>query len=133
MNDRFKRLLSQTLAAVTFTPARPDQLTLSLLDRTKMDTSRQTMITDAQLMQKLYAKVFTLQSARPQPDCPSGADKVANKGKFYDFAFTQWDLPVLQLSAYEGNCTLIEINATGQVLQGDQQFWDLVHRAAGQG
>jgi hypothetical protein len=133
MNDQFKGLLSQTLAAVTFAPAHSDQLTLSFLDRTKMDTSRQTMITDAQLMQKLYAKVFTLQSAQPQPDCPRGADKVANKGKFYDFAFSQWDLPVLQLSAYEGSCTLIEINATGQVLQGDRQFWDLVHRAAGQG
>jgi len=46
--------------------------------------------------------------------------------------FTQWDLPILQVSVYEGSCRLIEINSTSQFLQGDKEFWDLIHRAVGQ-
>jgi hypothetical protein len=48
--------------------------------------------------------------------------------------FTQWDLPVLgPVDAYEGSCTFVSLDAgqgmgAGQILQGDAEFWDLVHR-----
>jgi hypothetical protein len=132
MNNQFKRLLSETLTAATFAPVRPDRLMLSFLDRKKMDTSQRMTIADTYLMQALYAKVLTLHPTQPQPGCPSEADKVANKGKWYDFSFSQWDLPILQFEVYEGSCTLIQIAATSRVLQGDQEFWNLVHRTASQ-
>jgi len=59
---------------------------------------------------------------------------VAGKGKWYTFSFTQWDLPVLvNVDAYEGSCTLVSLDAgqgmgVGQILQGDGEFWHLVHR-----
>jgi len=59
---------------------------------------------------------------------------VAGKGKWYTFSFTQWDLPVLMnVDAYEGSCALVSLDAgqgmgMGQILQGDGEFWDLVHR-----
>jgi len=86
-------------------------------------------IADA-LMQKLYAKVLTLHSTQAQPNCPSGEDKVAGKGTFYDVSYIQWGLPILSVSTYEGSCRLIEITTTSQFLQGDSEFWDMMHQAA---
>src|SRR6266436_2379215 len=82
----------------------------------------------AALTQRLYEKIFALHRGKPDQGCPSGADKVAGKGKWYTLSFTQWDLPVLGIEAYEGSCKLVSFNVDGQVLLGDQEFWDLVHR-----
>ena len=134
MNASFKRLLGVILAGATFAPARPDAALLTL--SRGGSASQQTRIAGAALLQRLYKKVYTLQPTQAQPNCPSGADKVAGKGTFYDYSFTQWDLPILQLDVYEGSCRLIEISSeissTGQFLQGDQEFWNLVHHGAGQ-
>jgi hypothetical protein len=130
MNESFKRLLGEILAGAAFAPARPDAASL-ILSRGG-SASQQTRIADAALLQRLYKKVYTLQRTQAQPNCPSGADKVAGKGTFYNYSFTQWDLPILQVDVYEGSCRLIEISSTGQFLQGDQEFWNLVHHGAGQ-
>jgi hypothetical protein len=134
MNSQFKQLFEQTLAAAHFAPARPDQLTQDL--QPENGVARQSTITDAGLRQQLYTKIFALPTGKAQPNCPSGEDKVAGKGKWYAFSFTQWDLPVLvNVDAYEGSCTFVSIDANqgmgaGQVLQGDGAFWHLVHQAA---
>jgi hypothetical protein len=130
MNKAFKRLLGEILAGATFAPARPDAASLTL--SRAGGAGQQTRIADAALLQRLYKKVYTLQRTRAQPNCPSEADKVAGKGTFYHYSFTQWDLPILQVDVYEGSCRLIEISPTGQFLQGNQEFWNLVHHAAGQ-
>jgi hypothetical protein len=39
---------------------------------------------------------------------------------------------VLQVEVYEGSCKLIQNTSTGQSYQGDQEFWNFVHRAPGQ-
>jgi hypothetical protein len=130
MNESFKRLLSEILAGASFAPAHPDAASLTL--QKGESTSQQTGITDATLQQKLYKKVLTLRQTQAQPNCPSGEDKVAGKGTFYNVSFTQWGLPILQVTVYEGSCQLIEITSTRQFLQGDQEFWDLIHRAADQ-
>lgn len=129
LDDQFKQLFQQTIAGAAFAPASPDQLMLSVAGTS---TSSQINVDDAQFMQRLYQKVFTLQPTQPQPDCPSEADKVAGTGKWYNLSFSQWSLPILQLDAYEGSCTAITFSSTQQALQGDQEFWDMLHQAAGQ-
>ncbi len=129
MNDQFKRFLEETLAAATFAPTRPDAL--SFLVEKEYVYSQPVGIDDKVFIEKLYAKILALQPVQPQQGCPSEADKVAGKATWYDIRFTQWSLPVLQVSAYEGSCKLVENSSTGQPYQGDQEFWDLVHQAAG--
>ena len=130
MNEAFKGLLKEILAGVAFAAARPDAALLTVNSEKGLDQSGG--ITDAALLEQLYKKVLTLRPAQAQPNCPSGEDKVAGVGTFYDVKFTQWDLPILQVSVYEGSCRFIEIDATSQFLQGDREFWDLIHRAVGQ-
>jgi hypothetical protein len=129
LNDQFKRLLDQTLAGATFAPAHPDATSLNIQ---KKDLSSQQMIKNMTFIEQFYAKFNALQPAQPPQDCPSGADKVAGKGTFYTILFSQWNLPVLQAQVYEGSCQLIQNTATGQSYQGDQEFWNLVHRAPDQ-
>ncbi|EFH79709.1 hypothetical protein [Ktedonobacter racemifer] len=132
MNGQFKHLFEQTLAATPFALAHPDRLTLDL--QPGSGAARQSTIADAGLRQQLYTKIWALPVGKAQPNCPLGEDKVAGKGKWYTFSFTQWDLPVLMnVDAYEGSCTLVSLDAgqgmgAGQILQGDGEFWDLVHR-----
>lgn len=132
MNGQFKHLFEQTLAVTPFALAHPDRLTLDL--QPGSGTARQGTIADAELRQQLYTKIFALPEGKAPPNCPSGEDKVAGKGKWYTFSFTQWDLPVLMnVDAYEGSCALVSLDAgqgmgMGQILQGDGEFWDLVHR-----
>ncbi|HLX40901.1 MAG TPA: hypothetical protein VKR42_10220, partial [Ktedonobacteraceae bacterium] len=134
MNGQFKQLFEQMLAVAHFASARPDRLTLDF--QPENGNSRQSTIADVNLRQQLYAKIFALPTGKAQPNCPSGEDKVAGKGKWYTFSFTQWDLPVLgPVDVYEGSCTLISLDAgqgmgVGQILQGDAAFWNLVHRLA---
>lgn len=128
LNDQFKHLLEETLAGATFAPARPDAATLTIQKRDV--TSTQSM-KDMTFLEQFYTKFTTLQPAQSPQDCPSEADKVAGKGTFYDFRFSQWSLPLLQAEVYEGSCKLIESTSIGQYYQGDQEFWNLVHRAAG--
>ena len=126
MNDHFTQVFAQTLAGAKFAPARPDQLALTI--QRGDSTVQHGLVADAALTQRLYEKIFTLHRGKPDQGCPSGADKVAGKGKWYTLSFTQWDLPVLGIEAYEGSCKLVSFNVDGQVVLGDQEFWDLVHR-----
>ncbi|HEY7416479.1 MAG TPA: hypothetical protein VH593_14900 [Ktedonobacteraceae bacterium] len=135
MNNQFKQLFAQTLAETSFAPAHPDQLTLQL--QPSRGTDRQVTVADAKLRQQLYAKLLALPQAKTQPNWNClGADKVAMKGMWYTLDFTQWDLPVLvTVDAYEGSCTQITLDANqgmgaGPLVQGDEEFWTLVHQAA---
>jgi len=128
LSDQFKRLLEETLAGATFAPARPDAATLTIQKR---DVTSAQIMKDMTFLEQFYTKFTTLQPAQPLQGCPSEADKVAGKGTFYDFRFSQWSLPLLQAEVYEGSCKLIENTSTGQYYQGDQEFWNLVYRAAG--
>ena len=129
LNDQFKRLLNETLSGATFAPAHPDTATLSIQKR---DLSSEQFIKNTTFIEQIYTKFNALQPAQTPQDCPSGADKVAGKGTFYYLQFSQWSLPVLQAEVYEGSCKLIQNTSTGQSYQGDQEFWNLVHRAPGQ-
>ncbi len=130
MNDQFKQTFAATIAETTFAPAQPDQFTLTI--QKVSGTAGQATVADAALMQRLYQKVFTLQATQPTPDCPSGDDKLHGKRVWYTLDFSQWGLSILQVSAYEGRCTAVSRSVTGQTLQGDAEFWSLVHQAAGQ-
>lgn len=127
MNDQFRSLLRSLLAGATFAPARPDQLALSVAKG--HTTSDQPNVSDTQLMLALYDYIFTLPETAFQPGCPPDADKLAGKGTYAMFTFTQWSLPLVQIATYEGSCTFVQIATTGQRLRADQSFWDLVHRA----
>lgn len=130
LNDQFNHLFAQIIAGATFAPARPDQLMMTA--EPLLTASTQGEITDVALRQQLYQQFFSLPLIQPQPDCPSGADKEAGKGKWYFMNFSQWNLPILQVSAYEGSCLYVANGLTNQTLQGDQEFWHLVHQAADQ-
>ena len=130
LTDAFNRLFAEIVAGATFAPAQPDKLTLSIT--TMKTSSQQTSVANTTLMSQLYHKVLTLQPTQAQPDCPSGADKVAGKGTWYGFAFSQWDLPITDLNSYEGSCLYVTRSALGEVVQGDQALWDLIHQAASQ-
>lgn len=130
MDDQFKQLFQQIIGEATFAPASPDHLTLTI---ERMLTSEHSKtINAAALTQRLFQETFRLAPMHPQPPCPTEADKSAGVGTWYMFSFSQWGLPVLQVQAYEGSCTLVELVYTSsqQVVQGDQTFWNLVHQAA---
>jgi hypothetical protein len=130
MNAQFTQVLQATLAEAIFAPARPDHLSLNI--ETYGTTSREENISDARLMAALYDHVFTLGTESPQPGCPPDADKIARKGAYLTFSFTQWSLPLLWVQIYEGSCAYAQISPTSRTwLQTDQRFWDLVHSAAG--
>lgn len=127
---QFKQLFKQTLAAATFAPAQPDQL-IKDVSQAGQNTTLHGQVTDTQLMQQLYARIFTLKQSTVGPDCPSGSDKINRKATWYDLTFTQWDLPIMSLTVYEGSCKLVQPSPgvnQGQTLIGDAAFWDLVHR-----
>ncbi len=128
MNDQFTQLLAETLGGTPPAPAHPDQLLLNLSSGNK--SNQNITITNTTLIQKLYAKALGLPLAQSQkfPVCV-GDDKVQGKGTWYIFTFSQTGLSVLQLSAYEG-CLSFATNAAQQYLQGDQEFWSLVHSSA---
>jgi hypothetical protein len=127
MTDQFRSALQSVLDSAAFAPARPDQLAPSVVK--DYTTSHQAPVSDTQLMQALYDRVFTLPAIAPQPGCPPNADKLARKGTYATLTFTQWKLPLLQVGTYEGSCSFIQLSTRGQWLQADQVFWDLVHRA----
>lgn len=131
MTDAFKQLLKQTLTGATFAPAQPDQLSLEL--QTGNSESGQSMITDASLIQRLYRKALALplQTQPLSSACTSGEDKLKGTGTGYTFNFSQWGLPVLYVFAFKGSCTMITRGDSSQRVQGDSEFWDLVHQAAG--
>lgn len=128
LNDQFNRLLAEIVSGVTFAPAQPDHLTLSIT--TMYTASHQSTMTNTTLMREFYHKVFTLPPTTAQPDC-LGTDKAAGKGTWYSFSFSQWDLPILQFDAYEGSCLYVTRFVPGQPIQGDQTLWDMIHQAAG--
>jgi hypothetical protein len=126
MNEQFKQLFTKALAGVVFTPARSDSLLLSLATG---KSSGQSTVRDTQLIQKLYARIFTFPTAQPPPDNCLGNDKVAGKQKWYELTFLQWNLAILHITAYEGSCTFVTRDfdsGQSQYLQADQQFWTLL-------
>lgn len=129
LSDQFDRLLAEVMAGATFAPAQPDQLTLTI--QTASTTTHQTIVANTAFMQQLYHKTFALPPTTAQPAC-LGTDKVAGKGTWYYFAFSQWGLPILGFSAYEGSCLYVTRSTLDQVIQGDQAFWDIIHQAASQ-
>ena len=131
MDDQFKQLFQQIVGAATFALATPDHLTLSIA---RMQTADQTTaVSDPALMQRLFQAAFTLPPVSPQPYCPTDADKASGKGAWYIIIFSQWDLPILRVDAYEGSCTRVELPYTQEVVQGNPAFWNLIHQAADQG
>ncbi len=82
-------------------------------------------------MLDLYAQVFKLPETAAQPDCPPESDKLAGKGTHTTLTFMQWDLPLVRIDTYEGSCSSVQLNETGEWLQGNQAFWDLLHRVQG--
>lgn len=129
MSEQFRTLLNQTLAGAKFAPAVPDRLTLSLNQGN--GTSSYTEAIDPSLRQQLYTKAFQLPLGKAGADCPSDTDKKEGKGKWYTYTFTQEDLPVLELEAFEGekchSASLINEGTGAQLLQTDDAFWNLVH------
>ncbi|MGZ3583634.1 MAG: hypothetical protein ACXWP6_13230 [Ktedonobacterales bacterium] len=129
LTDEFNRLFAEIMAGATFAPAQPDTLALTI--STVQTSGHQASVGDTALVRQLYHKAWTLQPATAQADC-LGTDKAAGKGTWYSFAFSQWDLPIFELHAYEGSCLYVTRSALGQGVQGDQALWDLIHQAAGQ-
>jgi hypothetical protein len=132
MNAQFRQFFAKTLAGVVFTPARSDSLLLNLVTG---KTSGQSTVRDTQLIQKLYARIFTFPTAQPPPANCLGNDKVAGKQKWYELTFLQWNLTLLHITAYEASCTFVTRDfdtGQSQYLQADQQFWTLLHQAARQ-
>jgi hypothetical protein len=127
MTDQFRSTLQSVLDSAAFALARPDQLALSVLK--DYTTGSHVSVGDIELIQALYDRAFTLPAIASQPGCPSNADKLAHKGTYATLTFTQWELPLLQITTYEGSCSFVQVPTTGQWLQADQAFWDLVHRA----
>jgi hypothetical protein len=132
----FEQLFQRTLAAATFTPAKPDRLTMEI--QAGNGAAHETTIADAQLRQQLFTTIFALPAGVAQPNCPSGQDKLAGSGTWYSLEFTEWDLLTLvMVGAYQGSCTEVDLDDgqgtnPGQILQGDREFWNLVHQAAGE-
>jgi hypothetical protein len=132
MNEQFKQLFAKVLAGVVFAPARPDSLLLNLYTS---KTSGQFTVKDTQLFQKLYAQIFTFPAAQPPPDNCLGNDKVAGKQKWYELTFSQWNLTILHVTAYEASCIFVARDfdsGQSQYLQADPQYWTLLHQAANQ-
>jgi hypothetical protein len=129
MTDAFKQLLNQTLAGATFAPARPDQLSLTV--QMGNGTTSNQLVTDTSLRQQIYARAFELPAAPASlPQTCDQNDKVNGKGRWYTLDFSQWGLSLLHMELFEGSCKLITLYPAGKLVQGDANFWDLIHRAA---
>ncbi|GHO66695.1 hypothetical protein KSC_055870 [Ktedonobacter sp. SOSP1-52] len=124
---QFDQLFAEMLRQATFSQARPDQLMLQINSNTG---DQQKRVKDVTRLLKLYDKALTLPTTQPEPNCPSSEDKIAGKARYTSLSFTQWDLPVLSVSVYEGSCKRIDLGMTSKVLRGDQEFWDLLHHLA---
>lgn len=137
LTDEFTRSFSTIVAGVTFARAEPDYLTLTTVMYSKntaggpSETQQENIVGDTTLALQLYHKVLTLQPSATRPDCQS-ADSAVGRGRWYRFAFSQWDLPSYEFSAYDGSCQYVVRSARSQPVQGDQALWDLIHRAASQ-
>lgn len=129
LNDEFNRLFAEIVAGASFAPAQPDQLALTV--STMATTSHRASVGNTALMRQLFHKVLTLQPTTARPDCLQ-TDKAAGKGTWYTFSFSQWNLPILQLTAFEGSCLYVTRFVPDQTVQGDQALWDLIHQAASQ-
>ena len=132
----FEQLFEQTLATATFAPAKSDRLTMDI--QKGNGVTQQTTIGNSQLAQQLFTTVFALPVGVAEPNCPSEQDKVAGKGTWYTLEFKEWDLLTLIIvDAYQGSCTQVRLDDgqgtnPGQILQGNAEFWNLVHQAAGE-
>jgi hypothetical protein len=127
MNDQFRSMLQAVLDGATFAPAQPDHLAVAV--EHGQTTSYQENFSDRQVMLALYDQIFRLPETAAQSGCPSNADKLAGSGTFTTLTFSQWDLPLVRIDTYQGSCSYVQLSDTGQRLQGNQTFWDLINRA----
>ena len=125
-NDQFRSMLQAVLAGATFAPAQADHLAVAV--NTPQTVSPYVNVSDHQLILALYDQVFLLSKTEPQPGCPPTTEKLAGSYTFTAFAFTEWDLPLVQIDTYQGSCSYVQLSDTGQRLQGTQTFWNLVNR-----
>ncbi len=127
LTAHFQQLFTQTLAEATFAPAQPDRLLKEIQLGNGVVVHGQ--VTDLSLARQLYSTIFTLQPGTIGPDCPSGADKINHTATLYTLNFSQWSLPIMELSVYKGTCQLINPSPgiTGQTLRGDTTFWNLLN------
>jgi hypothetical protein len=131
LTAHFQQVFTQTLAEATFAPAQPDRLLKEL--QMGNGTVVHGPVTNLSLARQLYSTIFTLQPGTIGPDCPSVADKINHTATLYTLNFSQWSLPVMELSVYKGTCQLITPSpgmVTGQTLRGDTTFWNLLYRGA---
>lgn len=137
INQQFRQIWQSIMASVTFAPARPDHLLIKLDNRNQRSDI---LVHDILLRDALYNKTLTLPAAAVPKDCPSGEDKIANKQVFYQLQFTQWNLPVRIIEAYEGSCKEVENQTVGQYTgeegtghfyTADAAFWTMLHKARG--
>ncbi len=131
LTAHFQQVFTQTLAEATFAPAQPDRLLKEIQMSNGVVVHGQ--VTDLSLARQLYSTIFTLQAGTIGPDCPSVADKINHTATLYTLNFSQWSLPIMELSVYKGTCQLINPSpgiATGQTLRGDTTFWNLLNLVA---
>jgi hypothetical protein len=133
LNADFQQLLNGILADVSFAPATPDDAMLTV---TTAQTSSQTHVTNTRAFQQIYQRLLALPTIAPPANCPSEADKEAGNGSWYHLTFTQWDIPILTIDAFAGNCMAINSGWTDTIvadryLQGNQEFWNLLRAIAG--
>jgi hypothetical protein len=124
----FQQVFTQTLAGATFAPAQLDRLLKEIQMGNGVVVHGQ--VTDLSLARQLYSTIFTLQASTIGPDCPSVADKINHTPTLYTLNFSQWSLPIMELSVYKGTCQLINPSpgmVTGQTLRGDTPFWNLLN------
>ena len=127
----FQQLFAQVINNLTFAPAQPEALSRSVMVHNGATTTGKVL--NASLMQQLYQGIFTLTSAPIPPNCPSGEDKIKGTVSLYDFTFTQWGLPIMNLSVYDASCKMISPSfglAQNTTLVGTASFWQLVYQAA---
>jgi len=131
LTAHFQQVFTQTLAGATFAPAQPDRLLKEIQMGNGVVVHGQ--VTDLSLARQLYSTIFTLQAGTIGPDCPSAADKINHTATLYTLNFSQWSLPIMELSVYKGTCQLINPSpgmVTGQTLRGDTTFWNLLDRVS---
>jgi len=127
MNDQFRTMFKAILAGAPFAPAIPDHLSYAV--DTPQTVGHAVNFTDDQLMQALYSQVFQLPETAARPNCPPANDKLSAQYRFTTLAFTQWDLPLVRIDAYQGSCNYVQLSDTnGPQLQANQAFWDLIDR-----
>lgn len=122
----FWQLLKQTLASVPTDMARPDTLYLKTVPASNdpSTTASAAVITNQDVMQKLYDAIYAL------PKQPSGQACPAVVGTIYGLTFSKDGVELLSAIADKGGCGTV--THEDYVRLANQAFWDLVSKAGTQ-